>query len=221
MMKSELHEVVGYYLLQPIASMLEQIENARPEVLHFHSPKYLENSFSASIIPLIVTLIDSFVHWSLFFIKREQVEKSPIRILLDDYQENDLANQIDELFMVRHAIVHAHVWSREIGISFDRNIDYSDFELRKGYGNKLFRNIVDLTTGRTRILGINVIPTRISRSDIKLSLEVLNNLLTIIENKIMTQNEQSQNLLNLSGQFVVYKGQVVRFVDMLRQFTND
>ncbi len=219
--KSELYEVVGYYLLQPIANLVEQIENARPEVPHFHSPVYLENSFSAAMIPLIITFIDSFVDWSVFLMKKRKSNKHPVQIIINDYNEPGLAKEVNELYMARHAIVHAYVWRREVEFKLDDGYtEYSEFELLEGYGKESFINSIDLSSAKTKILGINVIPTRMTRRDILIILQLLHKLVIKIEEKTIVEGKNGKDFLNISGQYVSFQGRVILFTDMLRMFTS-
>ena len=59
-MQFQLSDVSGYYLLQPLTVLLEDLDYANLEIPHFHSPVFLENSYSAAAILLAVTMVESF-----------------------------------------------------------------------------------------------------------------------------------------------------------------
>ncbi|MCR8634869.1 hypothetical protein [Paenibacillus radicis (ex Xue et al. 2023)] len=218
----DLHEVVGYYLTQPIATLLEQIENAHPDIPHFHSVVYLESSFSAAVIPIVITYIESFVDWAGYLIKNEKPNRSTIDSIKYDYKNSELSEKLKEILCVRDVITHAYIWKREVHHSNNfGNIDYSDFNLHEGYGIKgnKFKETVDINTAKTKLLGLSVIPTRVTKTEIQIVLKVLINVIEVLEERVIEHKQE--NSLNISGQYVVFQGKVTLFTNLLREFVDD
>ena len=113
--ETKLTEVVGHYLFQPIANLLEDLYDARPEVEHFYPPVFLVNSYCAAIIPLALVIAESFVNAA----QHRLLGKNKIGIIgfiRKNHPETDFADKINELYAARHAVVHSHMWSRKFKI---------------------------------------------------------------------------------------------------------
>lgn len=77
-----------------------------------------------------------------------------------------------------------------------------DAQLLKGYGDKKFEKAVDINTRKTKILGLNIFPTRICRSDVIVVLKTAFDFLASLEDK-------DHNYFSVSALIVKYKGVVI------------
>lgn len=215
----ELHEVVGYYLLQPIAILLEALEQARPDVEHFFPVVVLESSYAAAVIVLTLTATESFVNWTEFILKGKASGETPAPIIRRLFPSSDFYTKLEEIYRVRNAIVHSHLWKRQATVQinqFEENpvpsISYGVFEPHPKHANKAN---FDTSTAKTKLLGINIIPTRITRHDAVLILKVVSECLMFLENECNKSKGDDTAGVNFSNQRVVFKGQTMLFLDLV------
>src|SRR5690606_739628 len=74
--------------------------------------------------------------------------------------EADLAKDIEEIFVVRDAIVHNHIWEAQVNA---QNMRLVSACLPGWYGDSKFSSVVDQSTRQTRRLHLDVFPTRIHK----------------------------------------------------------
>src|SRR5262249_31649765 len=82
---------------------------------------------------------------------------------LRDCGAGPLAEDVEELFVVRDVVAHNHLWDATIADDDDKGLLLVEATLLPGYGDKKFNRVVDRATRRTRRLGLDVFPTRIHR----------------------------------------------------------
>jgi len=186
----QLYEVVGYYLMQPISTLLDELETASPEVPHYHTPAFLISGYAAAIVPLAVTMVESFIYHGQNIMWGEVKEGHPTEFVHKAYPESGFAGKLAELRAVRHAILHSHIWQREM--KWDLNatpprlqVELGPFELQDEFGHKhSFRKWVNLQEMRTRDLGISIVPTRLERDDAKVVLNTAVDFLLFLDEKV-------------------------------------
>jgi hypothetical protein len=151
-----------------------------------------ENTFSASIIVLSVTMLESVI-------RRVQAsdQKTNVRSALEylkarfSFVAPSLA---DELFAVRDVIVHAHVWDAKVYWNQDGDLRFVRAKRDAHFGDKKFLNIFDRKSRKTKSLRLNVFPTRICRTDAICVFSTIIELLKEIEitniNYVYITNEQ-------------------------------
>lgn len=154
-----------------------------------------ENGYSCSIISLSVFCIESFIA-RIRYIDKDNLsqKKDALHYVRNKFsKDNIFCSKISELFVLRDLIAHNHLW--EVTYEFDEN--YNEINIKKtkfeGWGNKMFSNNTDLTTEKTKILGLDIIPTRIGKDDANKVLGVLKEFL----GKINSENSVycSKNLI--------------------------
>ncbi len=78
------------------------------------------------------------------------------------FPKDEFASLIGEVFTVRDVIIHSHNYELEVEFRSD---DWSliGFQATRleGFGDKKFEQLVDMKTYKTRLLGMNVLPTKI------------------------------------------------------------
>jgi len=113
------------------------------------------------------------------------------------YENFPNIDMLRELVVLRDLIVHNHLW--EIDISSDNQFNRKIDNAHKNSfsGDKKYTNCVDLKTYKTKILQLNVIPTKISKSDV---CEVLN---TIIESLLFIETKDI-NVCQISNEVVIF-----------------
>ena len=143
----------------------------------------------------------------------------PFAFVQDKYPCSPLAEKIPEIFAVRHAIAHGHMWHREISIDMEapRLLSYGSFELHEGFGHrKSFFQYVDLDVQRTKLLRINVTPTRLTKVDVAIVMKIVGEYLLFLDNEVSLElNRSPQSIINIANQYVMYRGRTAKFLDVL------
>jgi hypothetical protein len=93
----------------------------------------------------------------------------------------DLGDRITEVFVCRDALVHNHLWEVAIrsDLSSDQPSTIVDAVLLSG-GDEKYRQAVDSSGRSTRILGLNVIPSSVRRSDAAVALKTIIEVLDVL-----------------------------------------
>jgi hypothetical protein len=79
-----------------------------------------------------------------------------------------------DVFVVRDVIAHNHLWSGEFVEDASGNWNAErEPQPEPGFGDVKYRQYVDLATGLTKNLALNVVPTRVWRKDAYLVLQTL------------------------------------------------
>lgn len=101
---------------------------------------------------------------------------------LANFPEEYFTSLMGELFTVRDVIAHSHNY--ELDIEF-RLSDWNmlDFRVKRinGYGNSKFNNLVDIDTFKTKLLGMNVLPTKIGFEELFMAILIFDLLVSIAD----------------------------------------
>jgi len=100
---------VGFRYLYPIASLLEQLlslENRNPNEVQAST---LENGYSCSIIVMCGLMIESAIA-RVKFDQDIEDPKSALQYVKVYFPEYERFDELEELFVIRDAIVHNHIW---------------------------------------------------------------------------------------------------------------
>ena len=126
--------------------------------------------------------------------------------------QSDLYKKVEEIFVIRDIIAHNHVW--EANVYWDENgkLRLVDAQRVKGYGDKKFDKVVDSNNRKTKILGLNVFPNRISRADALTVLKTAYEFLSEMERK-------DHNYFSVSALIVKYNGNVIDFKKFMSEIS--
>jgi len=169
-------------LLQPIADLCHQmlsLTSGEPNEVQT-SPR--ENGYAISIIALAAFLLEGACGQARYVSGRNQKQCSPAATLRN-FGENALADKVEEIFVVRDAIAHSHLWTAKISWT-ENNLQFAQQPVQlPGYGDKKFRRIVDEDSRTTRQLKLDVFPTRIHRRTAIIVLKECAEALQFLESK--------------------------------------
>lgn len=202
--------IIGTNFLQPIARLFEELEKEAREPNEVQAAP-LDNGFSVSVIVLTILFLESTIQRTQY-IKSEESPKKPIKFIRSTYPESGWADKIEELFVVRNVIAHNPIW--EAKVYWDDNMTLKLFSAKiadEFGGNRAFKKVIVQETRKTRLLGINLFPTRISRDDALIVLKNAAEFLLFLENK-------DRNYVYISPQHIMFQGNLVpftKFVDGL------
>jgi hypothetical protein len=200
---------VFVHLLQPIADLCDrmlQLPSAEPNELQ---TSHMENGYAISVIALTAFLLEGACARARYISGSDQKRCSPWDTLWN-FGEEELANKIEEIFVVRDAIAHAHLWKAKI--TWEKNdLRFHAPPVRlPGYGDKKFERLVDPDSRTTRELKLDVFPTRIHRRTAIIALKECAKALEFLESK-------NRQFVYLTPQHVRIGDKVVRFNKWVRE----
>src|SRR5437660_5445430 len=129
--------------LLPIPDLCEfmlRLPRSEPNEGHAAEP---ENGYARSIIALTALLFEGACGRARYFSCLDQEKRWSAAETVRQFGEAALAERIEEIFVVRHAIAHAHLWKAKV--SWVKNdLRFTELPTRlPGYGDKNFDKVVD------------------------------------------------------------------------------
>jgi DNA-binding FadR family transcriptional regulator len=122
----------------------------------------LENGYAVSIVVLAVFVVESAVNRTRY-VRNEHKTESAVDTL-KRLGADDLASDVEELFVIRDVIAHNHVWLAATRWDESAGMALDAAEKLVAYGDQKFSRVVNLTTRLTRRLGLDSFPNRIHRA---------------------------------------------------------
>ncbi|HEY7000423.1 MAG TPA: hypothetical protein VH330_01670 [Candidatus Udaeobacter sp.] len=124
----------------------------------------IKNGYAMSIIALAAFLLEGACGRARYCAGLdEEAKRWSAAATLREFKENDLAEKIEEIFVVRDAIARAHLWKGKTAWT-ENDLRFTQLPVQlPGYGDEKFKRLVDLDSRITRKLKLDVFPTRIHR----------------------------------------------------------
>lgn len=201
--------IIGTSYLLPIAKLLESLEALKSRGPNEVQASSLENGYSAAIAILTVLLLESAISRAQYVLGISPPQK-PVEFIRKTYPDCDLADQIEELFVLRDVIAHNHVWEAQMYWDEQGQMKLVEADLQTGYGDRKFNKVRNGNKRQTRILDLNLFPTRICRTDAVKVLKSAVDFLLFLENI-------SRNFFYLSPQYVVYNDDHLPFIEIVAE----
>jgi hypothetical protein len=198
--------VIGFSYLYPLMDLLDKLlllEGSPNEV----QASERENGYASAIIVMSVLMVESAIARVKLDMNVTK-PKSALQFMKSKFQHYAGLPILEELFVIRDAIVHNHLWQAKI--TWDQNRDMKLLSAAKweGSGDTKLSSVLDPNTRRTKILGLNLFPTRIAKDDAILVMRKSTEILHYIE-------VNGSNLVDVSNQYVEFRGQLVGFLDLV------
>lgn len=186
-MRDRIITVVGSGYFQPILDLCERlIQRPRSEV-NASRINGRENGYALSIVLLSVVILESFVGRVSDLQERLGANGKPkaFRTSVPAYIAHlrktfTLEKSLTEVFVLRDAIAHGHVWSLEVSSHARHGQVLRSAALGSQYGNDQFKKRVNPTTRRTRALGMHVVPSAVGREEVVKVLDVTHRVLQFL-----------------------------------------
>jgi hypothetical protein len=172
--------IIGFSCIEPLLKLLETLEAASPKVPNEVQTGRWENGYSAAIVVLAAVIFESTINMIRYHEKdtsKDNVAKYFAKISPDP----ELAAAIDEVFAIRDAIVHNHLWDGQIFWEKHRMRFLVPPTRQEGYGNTRFEKVMDPVTRCSRRLGLNLFPNRIWRRDVHIVLKTVSRAFTTLQ----------------------------------------
>jgi hypothetical protein len=167
-------------LLQPIVDLFDLMEQKEPKGPNEVQASRAENGYAASIAILAALVIESVCNRVRYV--RGDVDRKGAVQTLRELQAAGLADDVEEIFVLRDVIAHNHMWEATIADDDVKGLVVVSATKRPGYGDDKFDRVVDLATRRTRRLHLDVFPSRIHRQTAIVALEKCVEVLRFLEN---------------------------------------
>lgn len=212
--------IIGHSYLQPIGDLWSHLLDGKTISPNSVQTNSATNGYSVSLILLTIAYLESAISRTKYVMfDRGIASKSVCKKSCHDFfrmcfENHELADKMEELYVVRDAITHAHVWDSSLkkGIG-DMEFLKSPKLVKALSGDPKFDRCVDTTTRKTRILGLNVFPTRIWTSDAGKVFKVVYDILKVIENA-------DRSYWYFTHWHIMLNAQPMKMSDFLRIVTN-
>ena len=198
----QLVTIIGSSYFQPVADLLSQLlRRPRPKPNEVQAG-YYENGYCASMILLLVTMLESYV-MRVRYINREAlpIQKMPLaKYLTKLYPDYEQPEELTEVLVVRDVIAHNHLWEMDVSWPDDDLMILDRAQKEDTEGDNKYRSVVNTETRRTKLLELNVIPTRVGRSDLLKVFDLVWETLLFLEIKDRNQCYVSHIHVRFNGQ---------------------
>lgn len=175
---------------QPIAVLVERILTVQLPEQAGEKPRESEGDYAVSLIILLALEFEAWLSRARYF-DADSKDKYALPWIksLNDSALESIIQRLDEVYFVRDAIAHNHIWSYSQQRVEDK-VHYSNFDLNLEWqsSENKFRRIVGgelpkLSLPRTKLLNLVVVPSFISRKDVVIVFETIRDALVILDRR--------------------------------------
>ena len=186
-MHDRLITVVGSGYLQPILDLAERLIQQPRGNVKASRINGRENGYALSIVLLSVVMLESFVGRVSDLQARPGAKgktkafRTSVASYITQLRKTfTLEKSLTEVFVLRDAIAHGHVWSLQVSSNERHGQLLQSAALGAAYGNEQFKKRVNLATRRTRALGLHVVPSAVGREEVIKVLDVIHRVLKFL-----------------------------------------
>lgn len=209
--QTEYVSLIGTAFIDPIASLIERLIKFNLKGPNEVQASVIENGYSASIIVLTVILIESVLNKTRFNMGKDGRVQA-FKFYNSISSDIQLNQELEEVFVLRDAIAHNHVWSSCVEWN-ENGLEFIDSpERQAGYGDNKYRNVIDEKKRETRLLRLNLFPTRICLNDVYKVLNVANKLFENLE-------ALDRRYCYISNESIEFMGEYITFSELIAKVT--
>lgn len=202
--------IIGSAYFEAISVLLEKLEKYdEGNSLGFQAGFY-ENGFSASICILSVVALESYVMRVRYInnaVDHDLNRKTVPDYLKSIYPDFPYEKETKEIFVVRDLLAHNHLWEVELDLQKGKGMTEKN-STRKSSGDGKYSLCVEDKASKTKILGLNIKPTKIGPEDARAILKIMWRVLLFLENK-------NRNQCYVSHLNVTHKGRQVAMGELV------
>lgn len=177
--------VVASAYFQPIADLIQNLLRREPGGPFPGGSGVRENGYSASIVVLLVAMLESYTS-RLRFVRNGELTaggRSTPDLLMDYLPDLPTKDELVEIFLLRNVVVHNHIWHLDVS-DYEAELRTISTPQELGFQtNKHYTDVVDVATRRTRKLGLNVNPIATDRRDVLTVFQIVWNTLEFMNRK--------------------------------------
>ncbi|VVB83903.1 Uncharacterised protein [uncultured archaeon] len=219
-MREKLISCLGDSYIPPIFDLFEKIESKFSDDHNHNRKSFTENGYSVSIISLAMQYFESLLKRARYFSKSKFKDKNGYVFFEKRYpSKKELIQKCKEIYFVRNSIVHNFIWKR------NSNIDYRTMKesriyikfLKDEFGDRTIHDAFDLDEKITKTLKLNVYPSNIGISDVKIILKTISEILSFLKDHALKSKKFQP--LSFAG-YYTYKGEEYSFFEFIKKFCN-
>ena len=180
----EIISIIGSQYFTPIAKLVDHWV-AHPTMRRDSvGTQFYAGGYAVAVILLLVAALESFVARDRHFSKKQPLQK---HVATPEYMKEIYRyrgyKRLSELFVVRDAIIHSHVWVIKYDLPKHGGRRFL-FASRKSWsGNNRLEQRLNSKTYRTKLLRFNAIPSRIDGTDVVKTFDVVFTALRFLEKR--------------------------------------
>ena len=205
--------IVGNSWLHPITDLTEKLFSLGPLKQNDVQVNSFENGYSAALCILSVILFESYV-MRVYYLNQKKIEregnklKHAVKIVASIYPDFSDFNDLYEIYVLRDLIIHNHIWMSEFIWDDTSGMRLLKTEKSGFSGDPKYEDHVDQNARKTKSLRLNVVPTRVCRTDYQAVLKTVWKALEFIEKK-------NPNHISVTGNYVQFKGESIPLKDFV------
>ena len=210
----QLVTIIGSSYFQPITDLLARLMSQPKSASSEVQTSSHENGYCASLVLLLVAMLESYV-MRVRYINRDRLPIKRISVveylrqLYSDYQRE---NELIEIFVVRDVIAHNHLWEIDFAWSEDSVMTFLQAEKESTAGDKKYKKVVN-EQKRTNALELNILPTKVDRTDVFKVFDIVWETLIFLESK-------NRNQCYVSHLYIRFNGQTRLFGELREELRN-
>lgn len=204
--------VVGSAYFQPISDLVENLLKRPKPDQYPAGTSHRENGYSASLIVLLVAVLESYTARLKFLRNAETpASKGTPELLAELFPDIPTSEELVEVFLLRNLVVHNHVWHLDVSDGEDKGAPTLTTPQQLGFQvNKHYSSVVDLPTRRTLKLGLNASPTAVDRGDVQ-------KVFSVIWSTLAFMNAKDYSQTPLAGRTIRFRNANRQFEDLLSE----
>ena len=199
--------VIGKNLLMPTVKLIESLKLSGIRSVNEVQTSPFENGYATAIILLTVCLLESILNRTKLIMGTTSKD-SVLSFFKNTFPEPRLSDALTELFVVRDVIAHNHIWKAKVKYDQNDNLKLVSTSLLEGYGDKKFRSTIDTKERTSKLLRINLFPTRICWSDVVIVLKTALEIMLFLEAK-------DRRYVYISEEYVEFNNETIKFLDFV------
>ena len=165
--------VVGSSYYEPIADLIDRLLARSRSGSTPVNIGHRENGYCCSIVLLLVVTLESYVT-RVNFLQRQKGRKGKRKLKgasVPDYlaslrKKFSLKKSLTEVFVLRDLLAHNHLWTQTVSQHKTHYLILRDAVLDPEFGDYKYSVSVNQKTRRTKVLGLNVVPTKVGLSEV-------------------------------------------------------
>lgn len=184
--------VAGDHFKYPIAELVFKLTRCNRDASYPETPLGAEIDYSTTLILLLVLLTESYLARVRYFDKSTdpRTKKMAPTYLASLKGCRRLARRFSEVYLLRNAIAHNHVFEYQQQWNSDGHCRYRKFKIDSSWQGESKRDVYSkyvrlpkYAEPKTSLLGLRVVPGRMGREDVLIVFEVVQQVLQQLHKK--------------------------------------
>jgi hypothetical protein len=167
--KDKIITVIASAYFEPISDLLNNLLKRSNGRVNDVQTSIVENGYCVALCILLVACFESYIMRDIYF-KKDAKIKTPLQYLRKYHNNFPYLEEVTECYVIRDLLLHNHIWEIEHSSIGFKIINSSIMPFS---GDTKFEDNVDLSNRVTNKLKLNIIPTRINRTDVKQVLKTI------------------------------------------------